>query len=284
MFKKTGIAIVLIILVFIFLYYENNALVTTRLNLYLQDLPPSFDGYKILQLSDLHGKEFGIDNKKLVSKIKKASPNIIVITGDLINSTSYNEMIILNFIDKIVDICPVYLSTGNHEVNGMVDFASLEGKLIDRGVITLRNTSSLIHKNGDSILLIGLEDPKLLYKSQNKQNYNIMSEELEKLLYNADKNMFKILLSHRPEQFDLYSKHNINLTFSGHVHGGVFRLPFIGGLYAPNQGFFPRYDSGKYTLNNSTMVVSRGLGNGSIPQRIFNTPEIVVVTLKTTSN
>lgn len=279
MVKKIVILIILFTLTYAFLYFENSALVTTNLDLQLPGLPSGFNGYKILQISDLHGKEFGRSNKRLISTIKKISPDIIVITGDLIDAFDYNEEITLNFIDKIIDIYPIYFTTGNHEINCTKYFESLDKKLKEKGVYVLRNSTAIIQKNKDCITLIGLEDPQFIHKSDNDINKKIMSKELDNLIIENNKNIFKILLSHRPEQFELYSKYNINLIFSGHVHGGQFRLPFVGGFYAPNQGLFPKYDSGKYTLSNSTMIVSRGLGNGSIPQRIFNRPELIVVTL-----
>lgn len=276
--KKALVVFTLLIFTYIFLYFENNALVTTKFDLSFSGLPSGFNNYRILQISDLHGKEFGKSNKTLISKIKKISPNIIVLTGDLINSTDYNEKAFLNLIDELIDICPVYFVTGNHEMN-LTECQSMDRKLEERNVTVLRNAPVTIHKNGDSILLLGLDDPQLLYKSENEQNKRVLSEELDNIINADNKNMFKILLSHRPEQFELYAGYDIDLVFAGHAHGGQFRLPFIGGLYAPSQGLFPKYDGGKYVLNNSTMIVSRGLGNGSIPQRIFNRPEIVVVTI-----
>lgn len=280
-FKKIVLLFILSIIIYLFLYYENNALVTTKLDLYLSGLPSGFNEYKILEISDLQGKEFGNNNINLVSKIEKVSPDLIIITGDLIESSHYDEKSALNFIDQIKVLAPVYFITGNHEVNTLQYFDSLENKLKERGIKILRNSNDTIERNGDSIAVLGLDDPIFIHKSDNANNAKAMSAALSKIIDKNNEGMFKILLSHRPEQFSLYAKYNIDLTFSGHAHGGQVRLPFIGGLYAPNQGFFPKYTSGKYVLNNSIMVVSRGLGNGTIPQRLFNRPEIVVVTLHT---
>jgi uncharacterized protein len=277
---KTMVTFVILTIAYIFFYFENNTLATTNFELSFAELPSSFNNYKILQISDLHGKEFGKNNKVLISKIKVISPDIIVLTGDLITSNNYNEEVFLNFIDEIIAICPVYYVTGNHEMFALRSLEPLDGKRTKRDIYILRNEATFIRRGTDSILLMGLDDPQLLYKSDNKQNSITMSNELDKIINKGNRNTFKILLCHRPEQFELYAKYNINLIFAGHAHGGQFRLPLIGGFYVPGQGLFPKYDGGKYVLNNTAMVVSRGLGNGSIPLRTFNRPEIVVVTLK----
>jgi predicted MPP superfamily phosphohydrolase len=222
---------------------------------------------------------FGENQYELVSRIKKVKPDIIVFTGDLVDSKHYEEQPGLELMEQIVNIAPVYYVTGNHEFwSGR--FSSLEKKLQERGVKILRNTSDYIEKNGSKIDIIGVDDPI----ANNTQQYNtegeFLSSEIQKALHGREKQNFTILLSHRPEHLSTYAKHNINLIFSGHAHGGQVRLPFIGGIIAPNQGLLPKYTSGKYQEESSVMIVSRGLGNSIIPQRIFNRPEIVVAKLK----
>jgi uncharacterized protein len=276
--KTLLLTVCILIAIFLFLYIQNNLITVTKIELSLKNLPQGFNGYRIVQLSDLQNKVFGKENNTLVSKIKKSNPDLIVITGDLVDVNNYNEQTILQFIDDIEHIAPIYYITGNHEMVGNY-MLKLEPKLKGKNIKILRNSSESIKRNGDTITLIGIDDPIETQESKNYITTKTLTRELDKSQSKGTASNFKILLSHRPEFFSLYEKYNIDLIFTGHAHGGQIRLPFIGGLYAPGQGFFPKYTSGKYELNSSTMIVSRGLGNSSIPQRIFNRPEIVVATL-----
>lgn len=167
--------------------------------------------------------------------------------------------------------------TGNHEWwSG--NFSTLEEKLRNLDVNVLRNTSDEIIIRDEKISIIGIDDPSIGKESYDE--YRIAEEAIKTSSQGLEiEDSFKILLSHRPELFSLYKKFDIDLIFSGHAHGGQFRIPFFGGIVAPNQGFLPQYTAGKYTQNISIMIVNRGLGNSIIPQRLFNRPEIVVVTL-----
>ena len=181
------------------------------------------------------------------------------------------------FINKAVDIAPIYYVSGNHEAwSGKYD--QIKQSLKDAGVLILDDTSLELLKGENSIQLLGLSDPDFL-TSNYLDGTNTKKLELQLKQWSNDIN-YKILLSHRPELFSLYIENNIDLIFSGHAHGGQIRLPFLGGLIAPDQGFFPKYTSGPYKNGNTTMFVSRGLGNSIFPFRVFNRPEIVVVTLK----
>jgi predicted MPP superfamily phosphohydrolase len=277
--KRLLLAACILIVIFLFLYIQNNLIAVTKIELPLKNLPQGFNGYRIVQISDLQNKVFGNGNDILVSKIKKSNPDLIIITGDLIDAAKYNEEIILGFIDDIKHIAPIYFITGNHEMYGNY-MLKLEPKLNKKNIKILRNSSENIERNGETITLIGIDDPIETQESKNYITSEKLEQELDKILSIRDASNFKILLSHRPEFFSLYAKYNIDLTFAGHAHGGQIILPFIGGLYAPGQGFFPKYTSGRYELDASTMIVNRGLGNSSIPQRIFNRPEIVVVTIE----
>lgn len=211
------------------------------------------------------------------NKLKSASPDIIVITGDLIDRREYDLDIAIAFIKGAVDIAPVYYVSGNHEAwSGK--YALIKEKLIANGVIVLDNKAFELKKGDESIQILGLSDPDFLTSDYLDGTDN--REILKQLKIWSNGESFKILLSHRPELLNLYFENNIDLIFTGHAHGGQFRIPGIGGLVAPDQGFFPKYTSGSYKKGMSTMFVSRGLGNSIIPIRIFNRPEIVVVTLK----
>ncbi|UFH64542.1 metallophosphoesterase [Clostridium cadaveris] len=268
---------VFFIVVAIFCFLQNNSIVISNYTHRSRKIPSAFHGYKILHISDLHNKMFGKNQDYLIKKIKASSPDIIVITGDLIDRRRFDLDTAMCFINKAVDIAPIYYVSGNHEAwSGKYD--QIKQSLKDAGVLILDDTSLELLKGENSIQLLGLSDPDFL-TSNYLDGTNTKKLELQLKQWSNDIN-YKILLSHRPELFSLYIENNIDLIFSGHAHGGQIRLPFLGGLIAPDQGFFPKYTSGPYKNANSTMFVSRGLGNSIFPFRVFNRPEIVVVTLK----
>lgn len=276
-YKSIIIIVSIIISLYLFFFWQNNDIVTTRIDYSSSKIPDEFRGYKIVHISDLHNKKFGKDQKRLLNKIRKASPDIIVVTGDLIDRRKYNLNIAMSFIDGAIEICPIYYVAGNHEAwSG--NYKNIKNKLVNSGVKVLDDEKVQITRDNSSIEILGLSDPDFLTSDYTE---GTDSSKLEKSLESmADDSIFQILLSHRPELFSIYTGKNIELTFAGHAHGGQFRLPFVGGLVAPDQGLFPKYTSGKYEENGSTLVVSRGLGNSIIPIRIFNRPEIIVLTLE----
>ncbi|MBM7616116.1 metallophosphoesterase [Alkaliphilus hydrothermalis] len=279
--KKIAFLLILILGIPVFLYQQNNMITTTNIIVESNRLPERFDGYRILHLSDLHSKSFGENQKYLVNKVKKAQPDIIVFTGDLIDSRRYNEEHSIILMEELAKITEVYYVNGNHEARRWNEYPNLEKTLQQMGVKVLRNTHLPINRDGDQIYIIGIDDPNFDY-AMNREGKSVR-DVLEINRWKIDEaqtNSFKILLSHRPELFSLYVESNIDITFSGHAHGGQIRLPFIGGLFSPGQGFLPKYSSGKYEEKDSTLIVSRGLGNSIFPQRLFNRPEIIVVELK----
>lgn len=283
-----------------FLYFENNALTVNNINVELERLPQEFNGYTIVQLSDLHGKYFGKNQENLVRIIRRANPDLIVYTGDLIDSRRYNreysrhhnEDAGLELMRQATKIAPVYYVPGNHEWR-TGDFTFLEKRLRENKVRVLRNSLEEIKRGQSEILIMGIDDPTFhskqaegeqitadLIRALENEEEKISVELLGRLMGRTNDSELKILLAHRPELFPTYSRYDIDLIFSGHFHGGQVRVPFKGGLIAPNQGLFPRYTAGKYKDGNSTLIVSRGLGNSIFPQRLFNRPEVVVVNLK----
>lgn len=269
--KKRFMLIVLFILIaLIFSYKQNNDITITRMKIVSSEIPENFNGYKILQISDLHSKVFGKNQKAIVKKIINEAPDAIFVTGDLIDSKNYDADVCIQLCSQIIQVAPIYFVTGNHEAWSN-KFDEFEKQLKDVGVKILRNEGELINIEDSNILVLGVDDPDF-------QGNGNMETQIEKLLTSYG-GYYSILLSHRPELLDLYSEKNIDLVFSGHAHGGQIRLPIIGGVVAPNQGWFPQYTSGIYHVNDTTMIVSRGLGNSIIPQRIFNRPELIVVTL-----
>lgn len=263
--------------IILFFIWQNNDLTTTEIDYNNTKIPEEFNGYKIVHISDLHNKKFARNQEYLLEKVRSVSPDMIVITGDLIDRRKYDLYTAMIFINGAVEIAPVYYVSGNHEAWSS-EYKNIKGRLIDTGVEIMDDRKIEIIKGNSSIELLGLSDPDFLTNSYiDGTNASKLQENLKNL---SDDNVFQILLSHRPELFDIYANENIDLIFSGHAHGGQFRIPFVGGLVAPDQGFFPKYTSGEYTQNQSTLIVSRGLGNSIIPIRIFNRPEIIVVTLQ----
>ncbi|RUL47784.1 metallophosphoesterase [Lysinibacillus antri] len=268
--KKLLTIFCLIIGVYLFLHINNYWIVTTE-HVYKSDqVPKSFDGFRITQVSDLHDAVFGDNQDKLVKKVQATNPDVIFITGDVIDSNRYDLQQSMAAVKQFVELADVYYVIGNHEVatNQVSEIYDAMQKI---GVHILPNTSHILERGGDKINIIGIEDPLNGDETQTMLN-TAMAE--------ADPSLLKLLLAHRPEKFYTYVVNEMDLVFSGHAHGGQVRLPFVGGLIAPGQGFLPTYTAGLYEEDKTTMAVSRGLGNSTVPFRIFNLPEIVVVELK----
>lgn len=265
-FVFTSIVLALLAL---FVYFQNNAITISEIQYKNEAIPSSFDGFRILQVSDLHNKEFGSQQSKLVAMTREADPDIILITGDIIDSGHPDIEVAMDYVNEAVQIAPVYFVAGNHESwSGF--YTVLSERLIAAGVIILDNQTIYIEKEDGKIAITGIQDPDFFESD---------STFLDTLTQLEKPECFSILLSHRPEMMKQYAEDGFDLIFAGHAHGGQIRFPFINGLYAPNQGFFPEYSGGMYTLEDTSMIVSRGLGNSVIPLRIFNQPEIILVTI-----
>ncbi len=275
--KKVLKAVILLVLIYFFILLINKLVGVTEYKIVSEKIPENFNGYTIVQISDLHNEEFGKDNVRLIEKIKATNPDIIVITGDLIDSYNTDIPKAEVFVTEVVKIAPTYYTTGNHEYRLYDDYLVFEETMKSLGVHVLHNEGDVVEIDGEVIQLLGLDanmNQNGRYYVPNNENVQVY-EILNQL---NDENIYSVLLSHRPELFDIYVNENIDLTLTGHTHGGQVRIPFLGGVIAPNQnGLFPKYDSGLFEEDGSTMIISRGLGNSSFPIRIFNQPEIVVV-------
>ena len=260
----------------IWIVWENTALELNTYTIASSRLPESFDGFRIAHISDLHNAEIGKDNEKILMMLREAQPDMIAITGDLIDSRNTNTEVALQFVQNAMEIAPCYYVTGNHEAR--VDaYGKLKTGMETAGVIVLEDAQIKISLGGGTITLIGVNDPSFQTDYLFGDGQAVMNAKLTKLC--ADQEGYTILLSHRPELLDTYAQYDIDLVLSGHAHGGQFRLPFVGGLVAPNQGFFPKYDAGLYTQENTHMLVSRGIGNSLLPFRINNRPEVILIEL-----
>ncbi len=263
---KSAIVLLIVITLLLFCNFQNKHLETTHYTYEAEQLGVDLDGYRIKQISDLHNAKFGKNNQKLVDRIRECAPDMIVLTGDLVDSNHTNVDRAVQFVNEIVKICPVYYVTGNHEYwLDTSEYEKLMDGLVSAGVVILDNQVVEISRGDAKFRLVGLDDKSLADGT------------LEALL--SDEKELTVVLAHEPQYFARYAGTGVDLVLSGHAHGGQFRLPFVGGIVAPDQGFLPEYTAGEYYMNGTEMIVSRGLGNSVIPVRLFNYPEIVCVEL-----
>lgn len=234
-------------------------------------LPASFDGFKIVQLSDLHGAEFGEDGKELVTKVKELEPDIIVLTGDFVTDEGDID-VVQRLAEALVELCPVYFISGNHEYGSGLAL-NVKSIMENAGIEYLGNEYITICRNDDEIMLAGVEDP-LAYADMLTPN------ELVSQMKEEAPEAFKILLGHRNYWMTEYPELEVDLIFSGHAHGGIVRIPGLGGLIGTDRHLLPDFEAGMFNNGYYTMIVSRGLGNSVSVPRLFNRPEIVCVTLR----
>ncbi len=256
-----------------FLYWDNTALQVARFDPVFTDLPAGFDGCRIVVLSDLHGGSFGDGNADLFAAVAAEQPEYIFYLGDLQDkyrgpAAGYPAAVA----DGLSAIAPTYYVTGNHEW-AIGDVPELKKTLSAHGVTVLSNQFLTLERNGDAIVLAGIDDPNG-YADQKTP------EELAAELYAAWGDPFWILLAHRNSRFaSQYSLLGADLVCSGHGHGGIIRLPGTDGLLSTERTLFPSYTAGLYEENGSVLFATRGLGNSGPSFRVFNRPEVAVVTL-----
>lgn len=287
MYKIIFIFIGIFILMYLYIKYNVNTLEVTKYVVENKKVPKEFYGYNIVQISDLHSKLFGENNKKLIQKIKSLNPDIVVVTGDLIDGENNNYNVALDFMKEISKLYRVYYIIGNHEQKSLIkkykdEYKDYFNKLHQIDFVNLDNNKVEIVKGDSNINLYGLTVPYSCYKYlfDNQETTSIDIDFLEEKLGKVDREQFNILLAHTPFYFDEYEKWGADLTLCGHVHGGIVRLPLVGGLLSPDRKFFPKYDLGEYIKNKSTMIVSKGLGGSKVLIRVNCKPEIVNIKLK----
>ena len=259
---------VIAVMAVIYLYWGNTKIGVTNITVTSENIPDEFNGFKIVHISDLHNAEFGDGQKDLIGKIEAQDADIIVITGDMIDSRRTDVDKAVELITGLGNKIPVYYVTGNHE-SRVREYNELESKLIENGVTVLKNESVKIEKDSSFINVIGVDDP----------SFGMSANDIFHTVSELKTDGYDVLLSHRPELFETYCESGAELVLCGHAHGGQVRMPFIGGIVAPNQGLFPEYTAGSYKSGSTEMIVSRGLGNSIIPLRVNNPPELVVITL-----
>lgn len=253
-----------------------------------------FDGLRVVQLTDLHSVRSDAQGQLVYDTILEQAPDMICVTGDLVDSRFYakngveGEARTLKLMEKLVKLAPVYYIYGNHEMILLDDPQNntFKKELEKIGVQIINNevVRYARKEGGESIFIGGIQDPSTLYKdyryaflSNNGERMEAMLDAVSVGISNED---FLLLLSHRPEYLELYDQYPVDLVLAGHAHGGQFRLPFIGGIYAPGQGFLPKYTVGLYETNDLEMYVGTGIGNSVIPVRVFNPPEILTIILE----
>ncbi len=266
--SKFWIFLVVVIFLIFFCYDQNHHLTVTQYHYQNQKVAKEFDEFRIVQISDLHNQYFGKDGSQLLKKTADLNPGIIVLTGDLVDGNHTNIDRALTVVEGLTKICPVFYVTGNHEYwLSDTDRERLFQGLNDLNVIDLNDDEFLLQMDVAKLKLCGLDDNSL-----SKHTLHTDEKKEEEIL--------TVLLAHEPQYLDRYAERNADLVLSGHAHGGQFILPFLGPVVAPDQGFFPQMTFGMHTMNQTTMYISRGLGNSIVPLRLFNYPEIVCVILE----
>ena len=243
--------------------WQNRTIHITEYTVSHKEIPSAFDGKRIVHLTDLHNKDFGDELTDTVASLK---PDIIVITGDWIGMVDTDITVAKQQATALAGIAPIYYVAGNHEATSTLReelFAHLKAV----GITVLENSAVVWEEDGQSIQLLGMFDPEF-----STHLWRDFAPLVQQELYN-------VLLFHRPEYLEEAASFGADLIFSGHTHGGQIRLPLIGAVFAPNQGFFPTYDVGRFESGDTTMIIGQGLGE-SVYVRILTPPEIVVVTLE----
>lgn len=271
--KAWIISIGLVIASVLYIITQNNWIQVERIEVKISNLPGELQGLKIAQISDVHIPKNASNINKLINKVRKENPDIIVMTGDIIDQSSdIMNSDLGTLCRELSAITDTYAVTGNHEIWNR-NVGIWKDILTANNVKVLDNEMAIYKKDNARLAIMGLGDGK----NYIPESFNNIQEA---------KSIPKILLAHRPELFPDYSSDTSiirpDIVFSGHAHGGQFRIPFTWkGIIAPGQGFFPKYTSGIYTaVNGVRMIVSRGLGNSVIPVRINNRPHIPVIELR----
>lgn len=247
-------------------------------------IPREFDGCRIVHLSDLHGQVYGKGNEILVRRIQELRPDMAAMTGDMADQGKESIQGLIHLGRSLGRLCPVYYTPGNHEQELPAKvYARLAGGLKKAGVTVLENQKYTISKEGAWLKLYGLVMPLPYYKDPRSKDYvrgiHFSRENARELLGNADPGCCNILLAHNPLYYPSYRDWGADLTLSGHIHGGIIRIPGLGGVLSPDVTLFPKYDGGHFEEKGKHLIVSRGLGNHFLV-RVFNPPELVCITLR----
>jgi predicted MPP superfamily phosphohydrolase len=276
--RLRGILVLLVLIIagICFFRFQQDAIQTQTVEVTAARLPDAFDGLRIVQLSDLHGKQFGRDNEELLAAVAALKPDLIAITGDLVDQEEQIAQVPV-LAQGLADIAPTYYVTGNHEW-GIRQAKQVKALLEENGVIPLTNEYVLLEREGQAIALAGVDDPNGLAGQKT-------GDELRAEIAQAEGEIYTVLLSHR-DAVETYAGWGYDLVLCGHGHGGIFRIPILDkGLLSTDRTLFPDYDGGLYPLGGEQFCfVSRGLGSNTVPIRafrLFNRPDLPVIILHT---
>lgn len=258
-----------------FVYWQNFTLQVETVELFFESLPPQFDGLRVAELSDLHGRSFGKNNVRLLRTLQKARPDMICICGDLFDEKT-NLTMLEPLLTGLTDIAPVYYVTGNHEWQ-VKNLREILQKMRAWGVTVLENEGRVLSRGGAEMVVAGVHDPCGPYDMKTPAA-------LVRELRSAQGNDFILMLSHRNDELAMWSQLGVQLVLSGHCHGGVVRLPFVGGVFGTRRELFPEYDAGVYRQDGTTLFVSRGLGYTNVHFRLFNRPHVPIMILRSGKN
>ncbi len=271
---RKGFRLVLLLLVLVgFWFWENETIVTEEWVVTSPKIPQAFSGFRIVELADLHSKQLGDENRQLIQAIKDAQPDMIAIDGDLLDCHTQDWQWVIQLAQELVQVAPTFFVTGNHEWQLEELPEILEG-LEEAGVTVLRNQSLLLQLDGENIILAGVDDPNGPYDQKTPQTV------VEEAKTQWGEENFLVVLAHRNDQIDMWEQTGADLVLTGHGHGGIIRLPFLGGLFDRDGSFLQPYSAGLYQAGNTIMAVSRGLGNSRGGFRLFNRPHLPVLTLQ----
>ena len=257
----------------------------TKYTISNEKIPEEFNGFKIVQLSDFHSQGYRDTMEKLISKVKDINPDIIVMTGDMVSWDMEDIEEVKILIKSLAEVYPIYYIDGNHEHLAEIlrpgKYVAFIEFMKELGVTIIKNDYVEIYKGDESINLYGVNIPLDWPSGVYVSKLQLESDYVEKTLPEADTDKFNILLAHNPIFIKQYSKWGANLVLAGHMHGGIVRIPFTNiGLLSPERTIFPKYAAGKFKVNGSIMIVNRGIGGSSFDLRLFNNPEITVITLR----
>lgn len=270
--RKTAVLLVLTALLAAgFLLWGNCSLQTTETALVSPALPPAFDGLRIVELADLHGRVFGRGSRRLLAAVRRAEPDLICIDGDLFDE--HTDLAMLPpLLRGLCAIAPVYYVTGNHEwrVPGL---RGILAQMRACGVTVLQDDWRVLRRGEDALIVAGTDDP--CGPAERKTPAELIAD----IRAEAGEAAFLLLLAHRNDQLPQWSALGVQAVLAGHCHGGVVRLPFVGGLFGTDRRLFPAWDAGLYRQGETALYVSRGLGYTNVHFRLFNRPEVAVIVL-----
>lgn len=283
--KKIIVSIFIVLIFISIVMCFINKIDVTKYTISSEKIPEEFNGFKIVQLSDFHSQGYRNTTEDIINKVKDINPDIIVMTGDMVSWDIEDIEEVKILIKSLAELYPIYYIDGNHEHLAEIlrpgKYVAFMEFMKELGVTTIKNDYIEIYKGDKSINLYGINLPLDGATGLYVNRFQLEENYVEKTLPEADREKFNILLAHTPTFIKQYSQWGADIVLAGHMHGGIVRIPFTNiGLLSPGRTIFPRYAAGKFKVNDTTMIVNRGIGTSSFKLRLFNNPEITVLTLK----